>query len=73
MAENLLSNSCLPSVSAKGLVSLVQCVFQFTFSDMVVLVIVMAEHLEHLWVICCVFVSEKPKRIDFFRIFMQNR
>ena len=32
----------------------------------VVVVIAMAEHLKHLWVICCVFVSEKPKRIDFF-------
>ena len=39
----------------------------------VVIVIVMAEHLEHLWVICCLFVSENPKRIDFFCIFMQNR
>ena len=39
----------------------------------VVVVIEMAEHLEHLWVICCGFVIEKPRRIDFFRIFMQNR
>ena len=38
----------------------------------VVVVIEMAEHLEHLWVICCGFVSENPKRIDFFRNFMQK-
>ena len=35
----------------------------------VVVVIVMAEDLKHLWVICCVFVSEKPKRIDFLSHF----
>ena len=39
----------------------------------VVVVIEMAEHLEHLWVICWGFVSENPKRIDFFRNFMLIR
>ena len=51
-------------VFAKGLFSLVQCVSQFASSDSRGVVIVMAEHLKHLWMICCVFVSEKPKRID---------
>ena len=35
----------------------------------VVVVLVMAEDLTHLSMICCVFVSEKPKRIDLLSHF----
>ena len=56
MAENLLANSFPPSVSA---FSLHEYVSHLCPPAKVVLEIVMAEHREHLWMICCVFISKK--------------
>ena len=72
MAENLLSNSFPPTVSAKGLFSLVQCVSQFASSDSSGVVVVARKSSAFMGDLLCVC-FRKSKKNGFFCIFMQNR
>ena len=56
-------------MSAKGLFSFNVFPHLRPPTLVVIVIIVMAEHLKRLWMICCVFVSEKTKRIDFLSQF----